>query len=72
VGPEELPFIVLRTPAEYFLNKVQKLFKIVGFEVFTAVTENAVFWDVASPGFVINQRFGGKCHHNLQRRFISK
>jgi hypothetical protein len=39
------------------------------FEALTAVTVmNAVFWDVASCGFVINRRFGGTCqlylHHS--------
>jgi hypothetical protein len=32
----------------------------VGFEIFTAVTmKNAVFWDVAPCGCIINRRFGG-------------
>jgi hypothetical protein len=39
----------------------------VGFEVFTAVTmKNAVFWDMALCGFIINQRFEGTCHLYLQ------
>jgi hypothetical protein len=38
----------------------------VGFEVFTAVTmKNAVFWDVAPCGFIINRRFGGKSRLHL-------
>jgi hypothetical protein len=33
--------------------------RIVGFEVFTAVTiRNAALWDVAPCGFIINRRFG--------------
>jgi hypothetical protein len=45
------------------------LFLFVGFEVFMAVTmKNAVFWDVALCRFVINRRFGGMCHLNLQDR----
>jgi hypothetical protein len=39
------------------------------FEVFTAVaTKNAVFWDVAPRGFIINRRFGGTCRLHLQGR----
>jgi hypothetical protein len=38
----------------------------VGFEVFTAVTmKNAVFWDVAPCGFLMDRRFGGMCHHSV-------
>jgi hypothetical protein len=41
----------------------------VGFEVFTAVTmTNAVFWDVAPCGFMINLRFGGTSRFHLQGR----
>jgi hypothetical protein len=29
---------------------------------------NAVFWDVAPCGFIINRRFGGTCHLHLQGR----
>jgi hypothetical protein len=45
------------------------LFCCVGFEVFTAVTmKNAVFWDVAPCGFIINRRFEGTCRLHLQDR----
>jgi hypothetical protein len=40
-----------------------------GFEVFTVVTmKNAVFWDVAPHGFIINRRFGETCRLHLQGR----
>jgi hypothetical protein len=42
---------------------------IVGFEVFMAVTKkNAVFWDAAPCGFIINRSFGGTCLLHLQGR----
>jgi hypothetical protein len=38
-----------------------KLWEIVRFEVFTAVTmKNGVFWDVTPCGSCKNRRFGGK------------
>jgi hypothetical protein len=41
--------------------------KHVGFEIFTAVTmNNAVFWDVAPCGFIMNRRFGRTCRLRLQ------
>jgi hypothetical protein len=40
---------------------------VVGFEVLTEVImKNAVFWDVAPCGFIINRHFGGKCRLHLQ------
>jgi hypothetical protein len=42
------------------LNWQTDCFFLVGFEVFMAATmKNAVFWDVAPCGFIINRRFGG-------------
>jgi hypothetical protein len=44
-------------------------FRIIGFEVFTAVTmKNAVFMDVAPCGSCKNRRFGGTCRIHLQGR----
>jgi hypothetical protein len=41
---------------------------LMGFEVFTAVTmKNAVFWNVALCGFIMNRRFGGTCRLRLQK-----
>jgi hypothetical protein len=40
--------------------------KHAGFEVFMAVTmKNAILWDVAPCGFIINRRFGGMCRLHL-------
>jgi hypothetical protein len=44
-------------------------FNFVGFEVFTAVTmKNAVFWDVAPCGYIINRHFEGTFRLLLQLR----
>jgi hypothetical protein len=46
---------------ELNISKIEKYVKIVGFEVFTAVTmKNAVFWDVTPCGFIVNRRFGAR------------
>jgi hypothetical protein len=43
------------------------LHSFVGFEVFAAVSmKNAVLWNVAPCGFIINRRFGGTCRFHLQ------
>jgi hypothetical protein len=34
----------------------------------TILMKNAVFWDVAPCGFIINRRFGGTCRLHLQGR----
>jgi hypothetical protein len=44
-------------------------FIYVGLEVFVAENlKNAIFWDVAPFGFIINRRFGGTCRLHLQGR----
>jgi hypothetical protein len=44
----------------------------VGFEADTAVTtKNAVFWDEAPCGLIVNRRFGGACRLYLQSITIS-
>jgi hypothetical protein len=51
-------------------TQTQKLtFIHVEFEVLTVATmKNAVFWDVALCGFIINRRFEGRCRLHLQGR----
>jgi hypothetical protein len=50
-------------------EKQIKVLYYEGLEVLTAVTmKNAVFWDVAPCGFIINQRFGGTYRLHLQGR----
>jgi hypothetical protein len=54
---------------EFNIPKIEKYVKIVGFDVSTAVTmKNAVFWDVAPSGFIINRRFVGTWRLQLQGR----
>jgi hypothetical protein len=59
--------IVIGSSVRYFVTIWTWLSTCVGFEVFTAATmKNAVFWDVAPGGFIINQCFGGKHQVHLQ------
>jgi hypothetical protein len=49
------------------IGRVLSVLEYQGFEVFTAVSmKNAVFWDVAPCGFIIDRRFGGTCPLHLQ------
>jgi hypothetical protein len=41
-------------------ENITSINRMIGFEVFTAVTmKNGVFWDVTPFGFCKNRRFGG-------------